>query len=116
MIAAVRVRGKPDMRPKIRDALKILNLRAVNHCCVYEDNETMRGNLKKVSQFVTWGEIRKDLLEELKKHKGKDVELPAVFRLSPPKGGWNGKKHPYKKGGALGYRGEEIGDLIERMI
>lgn len=116
MIAAVRVRGKPDLRPKIRDALKILNLNAVNHCCIYKDNKAIRGNLKKVSQFVTWGEIEEDFFEELKEHKGEDVELPAVFRLSPPRGGWNGKKHLYRKGGALGYRGEDIKDLIERMM
>lgn len=117
MIAAVRVRGNPDRKPKVKDALEILNLPKTEHCVVYKDNQAVRGNLKKVSNFITWGEIDEDLFEELKKHKGSEKEsLPAVFRLSPPEGGWKGKKKPYKKGGALGHRGEGIKKLIKRMM
>ncbi|HDI73179.1 MAG: 50S ribosomal protein L30 [Candidatus Altiarchaeales archaeon] len=44
--------------------------------------------------------------------------LKPVFRLNPPKKGYErgGIKKPYTKGGALGYRGEKINELIERMI
>jgi len=43
--------------------------------------------------------------------------LKPVFRLHPPKGGLRGsKKRSFKEGGALGYRGEKINDLIERML
>jgi len=50
--------------------------------------------------------------------KLKDVpRLKPVFRLHPPSGGF---KRPVKKafseGGELGYRGEEINRLIEKMI
>ncbi len=48
------------------------------------------------------------------------TDLPnfkPVFRLHPPRGGLRGtKKHSFKEGGALGYRGEEINGLIERML
>ncbi|WP_297436798.1 50S ribosomal protein L30 [Thermococcus sp.] len=47
-------------------------------------------------------------------------DLPSVkpvFRLHPPRGGLKGsKKRSFKEGGALGYRGEKINELIERML
>ena len=45
-------------------------------------------------------------------------ELKRMFRLSPPVGGHERKgiKKPYVLGGALGYRGKEIKELIERMM
>ena len=45
-------------------------------------------------------------------------ELKRVFRLAPPTGakGWGGIKRSFVIGGALGARGSEIEDLVERMI
>ncbi|NJE54834.1 50S ribosomal protein L30 [Thermococcus sp. 21S9] len=43
--------------------------------------------------------------------------IKPVFRLHPPRGGLKGsKKRTFKEGGALGYRGEKINELIERML
>ena len=43
--------------------------------------------------------------------------IKPVFRLPPPRGGLKGsKKRSFKEGGALGYRGEKINELIERML
>ena len=49
----------------------------------------------------------------------KDIPgLKRVFRLHPPRGtkGWGGIKRSYVVGGALGSRGDAIGDLVDRMI
>ena len=49
----------------------------------------------------------------------KDIPgLKRVFRLHPPRGtkGWGGIKRSFVVGGALGARGDAIGDLVERMI
>ena len=49
----------------------------------------------------------------------KDVEgLKPIFRLHPPRGskGWGGIKRAYSVGGALGFRGDAIGDLADRMV
>jgi|TARA_B110000881_G_C18421867_1_gene436359 large subunit ribosomal protein L30 len=49
----------------------------------------------------------------------KDVnDLKPVLRLHPPRGpkGWGGIKRSYTVGGALGFRGEVIRDLVSRMI
>lgn len=43
-------------------------------------------------------------------------DIKAVFRLHPPRKGYEGIKRPFSLGGALGYRGDKINDLIRRMI
>ncbi|MEM2203989.1 MAG: 50S ribosomal protein L30, partial [Sulfolobales archaeon] len=49
-------------------------------------------------------------------HKIDNIVKP-VFRLHPPSGGFKGSiKKPYGNGGELGYRGQDINDLIRRMI
>jgi large subunit ribosomal protein L30 len=42
--------------------------------------------------------------------------LKPLVRLAPPKGGWKSTKKPFSLGGALGYRGRAINDLVKRMI
>jgi large subunit ribosomal protein L30 len=44
--------------------------------------------------------------------------LKTYFRLNPPRKGFErgGIKKPFTQGGALGYRGEKINDLIKRML
>jgi large subunit ribosomal protein L30 len=50
--------------------------------------------------------------------KLKDTPLKPVFRLHPPRKGFErgGIKKPFTAGGALGYRGEKINDLLEKMM
>ncbi len=45
-------------------------------------------------------------------------EMKPVFRLHPPRGakGWGGIKRHFTVGGALGYRGDAITELADRMI
>ena len=38
------------------------------------------------------------------------------FRLKPPTGGWRSTKKPFARGGALGYRGRAINDLVRKMV
>ena len=47
-----------------------------------------------------------------------DITLKPVFRLKPPSKGYERKgiKVPCSLGGALGYRGEKINDLLLKMI
>jgi large subunit ribosomal protein L30 len=42
--------------------------------------------------------------------------LRPLVRLTPPKGGWKSTKKPFSLGGALGYRGRAINDLVKRMM
>ncbi|HPP45642.1 MAG TPA: 50S ribosomal protein L30, partial [Methanomassiliicoccaceae archaeon] len=52
--------------------------------------------------------------DEVKYSDLKDVK--PVFRLHPPRQGYEGVKRTFTTGGALGYRGEKINALIERML
>jgi large subunit ribosomal protein L30 len=42
--------------------------------------------------------------------------VTPMFRLSPPKSGHRTVKRSYPIGGSLGYRGNEIDSLLNRMI
>jgi len=65
-------------------------------------------SIKDFSKAITSGDATVKNLAEMKR----------VFRLHPPRGpkGWGGLKRTYVVGGALGYRGEDITALVERMI
>lgn len=71
--------------------------------------------VKRVTGYKSVEDLAKAIIE------GKFVyrELPEVkpvFRLSPPKKGYEGIKRAYSMGGVLGYRGKEINDLVKRML
>ncbi len=46
----------------------------------------------------------------------RDPKLKPLVRLGAPKGGWKSTKKPFALGGALGYRGHAINDLVRRMV
>ncbi len=43
-------------------------------------------------------------------------KLKPLVRLHAPKGGWKSTKKPFGSGGALGYRGPAINELVRRMV
>lgn len=50
-------------------------------------------------------------------YRVKDIKLlKPVFRLHPPIKGYEGNKRSYRNGGALGYRGKAVNNLIDRML
>ena len=151
-IAVVRVRGSVHVSGKIRDTLSLLGLKRVNRCVVIDNNPVLMGMIKKVKDYVTWGEIDektfngvlgkwgriegdKKLSPERLKEKGfssladfskkffdgkakfSDVGLKPVFKLHPPSKGYDrgGIKKHFNIGGALGYRGGKINELVARM-
>ena len=68
----------------------------------------------KETSFKTMKALAKSLTEG--KVVMRDVPgLKPVFRLHPPRKGYEGIKRSFKEGGALGYRGEKINNLIRRM-
>ena len=75
--------------------------------------------LKKVKDFVAYGEITEATYKELKDKRGvKDPnnkgKLKPFFRLHPPRKGIKSKVHFPK--GILGNNGDKINDLVERML
>jgi len=45
-----------------------------------------------------------------------EVGMKPIFRLHPPRKGYNHIRKSFREGGTLGYRGEEISQLIKKMI
>ncbi|MBR2093474.1 MAG: 50S ribosomal protein L30 [Candidatus Methanomethylophilaceae archaeon] len=71
--------------------------------------------LKEKSEFATIDDLAKAIIDS--DYKLKDIEgVKPVVRLHPPVKGYEGNKRSYKSGGALGYRGAAINDLIKRML
>ena len=71
--------------------------------------------LKENSEFATVDEMAKAIIENNYKMKDVDGAKP-IFRLHPPVKGYEGNKRSFQNGGALGYRGAKINDLVNRMI
>lgn len=135
MFAVVRVRGTVHAKQRVRDTLNMLNLPAVNNCTLIPETDSYRGMLQKTKDYITWGEISEPMLEQLLTAKTDlegdelqeavtrlmdggslgDVTSPPL-RLHPPVKGYEGIKRPYRLGGALGYRGSDINQLLERML
>ena len=61
-------------------------------------------------------EMAKAILADEFKANVKNNGIKPVFRLHPPIKGYEGNKRSWKNGGALGYRGDAINDLIARML
>ena len=80
------------------------------------DNPLTDEYIKQNSKFKSIPEFAKELINL--KASLEDVKgLKPVFRLHPPKKGFKGtKKRSYQIGGVIGYRGQEINGLIEKMI
>ena len=139
-IAIVRIRGSIHLKSDVLETLRRLRLFKQNYCVVFEDTPVIRGMVKKVKDYVTWGTISDDVFQLLVSKKGevfagrqqdskgkityrKHMTVDGktyknYFRLSPPRNGFGrrGIKMPFHLGGALGDRKEAIKDLIERMV
>lgn len=51
-----------------------------------------------------------------KGEKLEELGIKPVFRLRPPRKGFKNVKKAYNEDGTLGYRGENIEDLIKKML
>ena len=79
------------------------------------------GNVKVTDEYVAENtdydnieELAKDVVES--KVKLADVGIKPVFRLHPPRKGYEDIRLSVNEGGSLGYRGENINDLAKRML
>jgi len=124
-IVVVLVRGTINSKQEVKGTLTMLRLYRKNYCVLLNPTPSILGMVKRVSRHVTWGEIDEPTLKLLKERRtettkskeGKEITRP-FFRLQPPRKGFGRKgiKIPFKLGGGIGYRGDKINDLIQRMI
>lgn len=71
--------------------------------------------LKEKAGVSTFGDLAKSLLDG--KIRYRDIEgIVPLFRLNPPRRGYEAIRKSYQNGGTSGYRGEKINELIMRML
>lgn len=141
MIAAIRIRGEVNLEKDVKETLKRLRLRKKYSCTVIAKpkNEQL-GMIKRVRDFVAYGEISEEMLGKLLEARGRPVDkkkkvdfktaskeiaagkkfeelnIKPFFRLHPPRGGIESKKHFGVGKGVLGNHKDKINSLIERML
>lgn len=126
------------MRKDSVETLNRLRLRKKYSCVVINPGKEQMGMIKKIRNYVAWGEIDDETFRELIEKRGKlidktkkldakkvseeitggkkylDLNLKPFFRLHPPRKGIKSKLH-YPKG-VLGNHGEKINELVKRML
>jgi len=117
MIAIIRIKGMIGLKKEVVETLNRLRLRRKYVCVLIEPTKENMGMIKRLKDFVAYGEISGETKKELISKRGKkdkDGKLKPFFRLHPPRGGLKTKFHFPK--GVLGNNGKEINKLIERML
>jgi len=81
-LAVVRVRGVGDASPQIEKTLENLHLNRNCHITLLDNRPSFLGMLKKVRNFVTWGEIAKENILLLLRKRGRllgDKKLDDMY-------------------------------------
>jgi large subunit ribosomal protein L30 len=136
-----------------RETLQMLHLTRNNFAVLIDNRSSFLGMIKRVRDYITYGEPSKETVTMLIKERGrlagnkrlteeyaqkvgyKSLEelaeaihgcrveywklpnIQPIFRLHPPSKGFKGKiKRHYGAGGELGHRGEEINEILVRML
>ncbi len=144
MKTIIRITGMVNMNKDNEETLSRLRLRRKYSCVMINENKEIISMLKKVRNFVAYGNIDKETLKELIIKRGKSIEgekkklkindekanklaeeilknqslnnleIKPFFRLHPPRKGINTRTHFPR--GVLGDNKEKINDLIRRML
>lgn len=70
-IAVIRIRGDLNIRKDNRDTLRMLRLFNKNYCVIINNTPNLVGMIKKIKDYVTWGEVDKETFELLLKKRGR---------------------------------------------
>jgi large subunit ribosomal protein L30 len=119
MICVIRIKGLVGINSDVAETLHRLRLRRKYSCVVLEPTKINLGMIKKVHNFVAYGEISEETYKKLVEARGKkDAEgkLKPFFRLHPARKGIDTKKHFGVGKGVLGNHKEKINELVERML
>jgi len=138
MICVIRIRGQVGINRDVKETLNRLMLRRKYSCIVINPTKEQVGMIKKMRNFVAFGEIKKNVLEKLIEKRGQlinkekkvdikkaveelekgkkynELNLKPFFRLHPPRKGIKSKLHFPK--GVLGDNKEKINELVKRML
>ncbi len=71
MFAVIRLRGQAGVPKKIKDTLSMLRLHKRYHCVIIPDNDSYRGMLQVVKDYVAYGEIDAETLALILRRRGR---------------------------------------------
>jgi len=74
----LQVRGEVNQSGEVRDTLDMLNLGNVNHFTIVPDEDSYRGMVFKVNDYVAYGEPDSDTVALLLRERGETPEGEAV--------------------------------------
>lgn len=140
MICIIRIKGRVGIDRDIEETFNRMNIRKKFYCTVIKPNPEKLGMIKKLRNFIAFGELNSETFEKLIEKRGqllnknkkinvkeviKELEkgenyqklnLKPFFRLHPPRGGIDSKIHFGKRKGVLGDNKEAINKLVEKML
>lgn len=70
-IVVIRIRGRVDVPPDVKVTLKLLRLHKKFHAVIIDNRPSYMGMLRKVQNYVTWGEIDCETLALLLRRRGR---------------------------------------------
>ena len=140
MITAIRITGQIGLNSDVVETFNRLRMQKKYTCVLIKDSKEVLGMLRKVKDFIAFGELDEATLVELLKARGKiigdskgkvkdaekvakeliggkkleELGIKPYFGLHPARGGLNTKLH-YPRG-VLGNHKEKINELIRRML
>lgn len=68
---AIRIRGTVGLNPRIEHTLQLLRLPKRYNATLLEKSSEVIGMLRKVKDFITWGEINSEALDKMIKKRGR---------------------------------------------
>ena len=138
MICIIRIRGRVKVKKDVEETFNRLRIGKKYSCVVINPNKEQEGMIKKIEDFIAFGNISRETFEKLIEKRGQktdkkkkldtkklieglekgkkysDLGLKPFFRLHPPRGGIKSKLHFPK--GVLGNNGDKINNLLMRML
>ncbi|MCS7099134.1 MAG: 50S ribosomal protein L30 [Sulfolobales archaeon] len=90
LYAIVRIRGTADVPHRVEYTLRLLRLVKPFHAAIYPKSPNLDGMLEVVKDWVTWGEISREVLRELITKRGRLVggkpiseeDVKRIFNVS----------------------------------
>ncbi|MBD3155076.1 MAG: 50S ribosomal protein L30 [Candidatus Aenigmarchaeota archaeon] len=70
MLAVIRISGRVNIKGELEDTLGMLRLHRINHCVLVPETPECLGMVRKVKDYVTWGEIDEKTAVKLFENRG----------------------------------------------
>ena len=114
MLAIIRIHGKVGLNKDVVETFKRLGLKRKYSCAVLENpGKEQLGMIRKIKDFIAYGDLSEETYKKLVEARGKKSK--KIFRLHPPRGGIDSKKHFGVGKGVLG-NNKKMDELVRRML